>query len=498
MSGNQNLAGQIEVMNLTESSRRQQEQHQQSILEMQATQVASSIDVPTLPDQVRANLRGMGLPVRLFGENLADVRQRLRMELARRQVASTHLKGEDKVKEEEEEEEVTKYTAAPELLIQARQEIANFSLQRASQRLQREKRLRTIAQHLRKRKMTEESYIDDNELVSLDEACTKLYARLSRVALEGTQYGDSRALSSIRATRLDGQSVAITSSWTGALHLWDTNTLDSLAKQSVCHDDRIMNIDVCVRDDTCWVATASIDQTAKLWKIQRSDTIMSNENNFNENGTPIVASFENKGTFKGHSARLCRVAFHPMKRHLATTSYDYSWRLWDIETQQELLLQDGHWKECYGIGFHPDGSLCSTTDFAGVVQLWDLRTGKAIHHFLGHAQRVLNATFHSVNGFQLATAGDDGTIKIWDLRRRKEVAMLPAHSNIVTNLCFDTTGEFLVSSSFDGTAKIWSSRDWKMLNQLPGHEGKVTCAHIMENNEGIVTCGWDKTLKVWR
>ena len=52
------------------------------------TNIAATVDVPTLPDKVRNALRQLGLPVRLFGENLANVRERLRMELARCKVGA--------------------------------------------------------------------------------------------------------------------------------------------------------------------------------------------------------------------------------------------------------------------------------------------------------------------------------------------------------------------------------------------------------------------------
>jgi len=103
--------------------------------------------------------------------------------------------------------------------------------------------------------------------------------------------------------------------------------------------------------------------------------------------------------FNGHAARLASCAFHPCGRYLGTTSWDYTWRyvhsslppslprsfglwsarrkeacmvpsnscvlivfvrppslppssrLWDVETGQELLLQDGHYKETHAIAF---------------------------------------------------------------------------------------------------------------------------------------------------
>ena len=278
--------------------------------------------------------------------------------------------------------------------------------------------------------------------------------------------------------------------------------------------------------------------TAKLWKVQQhcsSDDDCEVENK-NSNGAanlpPPQWKITEQGHLKGHAARLCRTAFHPMQRHVATTSFDHTWRLWDLErasissANQDnddalLLLQDGHAAEVYGVDFHPDGSLVATTDYSGVVQLWDLRTGRSIRHWVGqHARRVLHATFHPVHGGQLATAGDDGTIRIWDLRQssssksaaRRCVAAIPAHSNTITGLRWDPSsnlangggagGEYLVSCSLDGSAKVWNARRWTLLTELHGHEGPVTGVDILvhSNNSkpSLVSCGFDKTLKLWR
>ena len=146
----------------------------------------------------------------------------------------------------------------------------------------------------------------------------------------------------------------------------------------MAHEDRIMNIAIQLsQTDAAMVGTASIDLTAKLWSIRKLDDVMSDDSM--QSGFCI----EELAHLKGHEARLCSIAFHPIRAFVATTSFDHTWRLWDIESGgTELLLQDGHARETYGLGFHPDGSLCATTDFGGVVQVWDLRTGKSVCHFL--------------------------------------------------------------------------------------------------------------------
>lgn len=565
--GNSNVADQIEVMELTSASQAEWHQHQQLQLDLEAKKRAFSMVVPTLVHEVRSALRQLGLPVRLFGENLANVRDRLRLELARREIQNERglsdagvgltIKQERQQQQYDEigkgeEEEITKYSRALPELIRAREQFARYSLQKSRERLSRERNYRLQWHRKRSRFISptaststtknnendissalEEEYAD---VTRLDEMCLQTYKWLRNTGLEGSQYGDARPLSAMCTSRVTTATnnsfltkpIIATGSWSGTIKLWDGSSpeLHLFSEKTMAHEDRIMGIATKPTSDDDGVsmssqlllATASIDATAKLWKISSGATLDASETTTDGDCATAAANtklhIEEVAHLKGHARRLCKVAFHPQGRHVATTSFDHTWRLWDCETGSEILLQDGHWKEVYGVGFHPDGSICSTTDYGSVVQLWDLRTGKSIHHFLGHARRVLCAEF-SPNGFQLATAGDDGTIKVWDLRKRKQFVSLPAHSRLITQLRFDcgeiagqssgtnssdslTGGEYLVSSSFDGTAKVWSARDWKLLSTLRGHEGKVMAVDILPRQKSIITCGFDKTLKLWR
>ena len=49
------------------------------------------------------------------------------------------------------------------------------------------------------------------------------------------------------------------------------------------------------------------------------------------------------------------MAFHPCGDYVATASFDKTWRLWSVETGEELLCQEGHSRPVYDLSFHPDG-----------------------------------------------------------------------------------------------------------------------------------------------
>lgn len=63
---------------------------------------------------------------------------------------------------------------------------------------------------------------------------------------------------------------------------------------------------------------------------------------------------------KGHEGRVCRVAFHPSGDYVASAGFDTSWRLWDVNTQKEILLQEGHSKEVFSVEFQNDGALLAS------------------------------------------------------------------------------------------------------------------------------------------
>lgn len=114
------------------------------------------------------------------------------------------------------------------------------------------------------------------------------------------------------------------------------------------------------------IATASADTRVRLWTLNQEYG----------NQKSII--------FKGHEDRANYVEFHPMGAHIASSSHDETWRFWDIETQKELLCQEGHISAVYPLSFQNDGALIASGDLNGVAAVWDLRTGKSITTYVAH------------------------------------------------------------------------------------------------------------------
>ncbi|KAF9788969.1 hypothetical protein SFRURICE_006770 [Spodoptera frugiperda] len=192
-------------------------------------------------------------------------------------------------------------------------------------------------------------------------------------------------------------------------------------------------------------------------------------------------------------ARVARLEFHPSGRFLATTVFDHSWRLWDLETATEVLHQEGHAKPVYSIAFQGDGSLAVTGGMDAFGRVWDLRTGRCVMFLEGHLGPVLGTDWAPA-GHQLATAAADHQTKIWDLRRRSALYTIPSHTHLLSDVRYQKShGHFLLTSSYDKTAKLWSNPAWHPLRTLSGHDNKVMSADISYDNKYIATSSYDRT-----
>ncbi|XP_012085943.2 U4/U6 small nuclear ribonucleoprotein PRP4-like protein [Jatropha curcas] len=448
---------------ISEESRVERERQQKMIQDMMMRRRAAALAVPTNDMAVRTRLRRLGEPITLFGEREMERRDRLRMLMAKLD-AEGQLEKLMKAHEEEEaatagiqedEDDMIQYpfyTEGSKELLDARIDIARYSIQKAALRLQRARRKR------------------DDPDEDVDAEIDWALRQAGGLVLDCSEIGDDRPLSGCSFSS-DGKLLA-TCALSGVAKIWSMPQVNKVSTLKG-HTERATDITFSPVENH--VATASADRTAKLW---------------NTDGSVLQ-------TFKGHLDRLARIAFHPSGKYLGTTSFDKTWRLWDVDTGVELLLQEGHSRSVYGIAFHHDGSLAGSCGLDALARVWDLRTGRSILALEGHVKPVLGINF-SPNGYHLATGGEDNTCRIWDLRKKKSLYIIPAHANLISQVKFEPQeGYYLVTASYDMTAKVWSGRDFKPVKTLSGHEAKVTSLDVGSDGGYIATVSHDRTIKLW-
>jgi len=102
------------------------------------------------------------------------------------------------------------------------------------------------------------------------------------------------------------------------------------------------------------IATASEDQTAKLWNLKG----------------------KNIQTLKGHTDRVWHVRFSPDSKTIATASWDGTVRLWNWNGQYSRplgILRD-HKGWVFNVSFSPDGTILASVGGDKIIRLWNLES----------------------------------------------------------------------------------------------------------------------------
>ena len=137
--------------------------------------------------------------------------------------------------------------------------------------------------------------------------------------IKESQYADTRCVS--RGCLSPNEELFASAGWSGECKVWGIP--DCLLRTTLKgHTDRVISIRFhpnatrSLSSDSCAnIATASADKSIRLWSLSPQ------------------FEFQNSTVLKGHEDTVNFVEFHPMGSHLASSSHDHSWRLWDLETK---------------------------------------------------------------------------------------------------------------------------------------------------------------------
>lgn len=136
-------------------------------------------------------------------------------------------------------------------------------------------------------------------------------------------------------------------------------------------------------------------------------------------------------------------------------------------TQKDSLhLQLGHSINITNIAVSSDKKYFATSSWDTTVKLWDIQNNHLLHTFSEHHSLVNEVTF-SPDAKYLAAAGEEGSTKIWEVETRKLVHTFENGSIAVTSLAFSADGQYLVTGDKAGELKIWKFSERILQDHLP-------------------------------
>ena len=219
------------------------------------------------------------------------------------------------------------------------------------------------------------------------------------------------------------------------------------------------------------------------------------------------------GPVHGHDRWIFDLSVSPDGKTIATASWDNTVKLWSLPDLKLLGRLQGNSGAVGGVAFSPDGRLVASASNDHSVRLWDPHSAddsgrvRPLAVLSGHSEVARALTF-SPRGALLLSGGGDGRIKVWNVKAclatrecRPERDLMGHHEFMIWTLAFNPSGSLLVSGSQSNnrqTLRLWDFKRGKVIAYLTGHQGFALSARFSPNGKLLASGGNDGDLRIWR
>jgi len=165
------------------------------------------------------------------------------------------------------------------------------------------------------------------------------------------------------------------------------------------------------------------------------------------------------GTFAGHKGAVWAVHINSTALQVATGSADYTAKIWDTLTGEELQTFN-HSRIIKSVNFSTDNKRLLTGGQDKILRIFDLGKPEAEPFKLeGHSDSVRVALWNWYNS-AVVSGGQDSVLRIWDVKTLKEIRSFPSRSPITSiEVCLD--GKHLITTA-GKEVSFWDIRTFEI------------------------------------
>lgn len=220
-----------------------------------------------------------------------------------------------------------------------------------------------------------------------------------------------------------------------------------------------------------YIATAGYDNIVILWDAQTQESIA-------------------RGC---HDHLVNQCTFSHDGKYLATSSSDYSARIWSVPDMKLVSVITHHIDDVEGLSFHSDKPIIATSSRDKTICISDLN-GNLLIKLVGHKADVISVEW--VKGTDiLISSSDDGTVRYWDTKT----------GNVLNTLSFDDVETDTIAITKEGVifagndnGEIVLIKDGKPLSKTIAHKAGIKRLIYSDELKKLISLSYDRTFKVWK
>jgi U3 small nucleolar RNA-associated protein 13 len=253
------------------------------------------------------------------------------------------------------------------------------------------------------------------------------------------------------------------------------------------HTETVLSLDVDWSGR--WLATASKDNDARLWRIE-----------------PETSSFSCAAVFTGHAESVAALALPRVKpqagskaaeeklppKFMLTGGADRTIKKWDVivaegKKPRAAWTKRAHEKDINAIDVSPDDTLFASASQDRTVKIWSLDEGETIGLLRGHRRAVWSVKFcpptvtasavggeaGTKGGKMVVTGSTDKTVKLWSLVDYSCLKTFEGHTNSIQRAIWISGGLQVASAGNDGLVKVWDVKSGECSATLDNHDQRV-------------------------
>ena len=169
-----------------------------------------------------------------------------------------------------------------------------------------------------------------------------------------------------------------------------------------------------------------------------------------------------------HKKEITTLAYILRRNEIATGSVDETIKIWKINTEKNKMSLDkelkGHTDSIICIKDFPKLNCFCSTSADNSLKLWNCNSLKCVKTLEFHTKCVLTCSYNPIGNQEIFSGGEDCLICIWtttkkELKNYEKKLVLKGHTKRISSLVYADDYEYLISGSDDKTIRIWEMKD---------------------------------------